>query len=246
MSHKHNLTFARSGSVLVSGSGSDGADISFYDGHDFSLLAKVGLPSIQWTVSSLALSPDGTLLAYSTMDSAVGLLGLDLDAMCVEDGVLGEEEEAPRSALRPAPRFLIKTMELGDTRHNFAIYSVAWSASGDYLVAATGAHKLLVVDAHTGVVTERVPDAHSDDVNAVVFLDTQTHSNILVSGSDDASIKLWDRRCLSAGGMTRPSALVCELRGARAVQLKRRHREAVGCACAAGIRHPQPPPVPPV
>lgn len=39
--------------------------------------------------------------------------------------------------------------------------------------------------------------AHNDDVNAVCFAD-QSSTNILVSGSDDGYVKVWDRRSLSS------------------------------------------------
>jgi WD repeat-containing protein 23 len=38
--------------------------------------------------------------------------------------------------------------------------------------------------------------AHQADVNAVCFAD-RASSNVLVSGSDDATLKIWDRRSLS-------------------------------------------------
>lgn len=38
--------------------------------------------------------------------------------------------------------------------------------------------------------------AHSDDVNAVAFAD-KASSNLLLSGSDDHFVKVWDRRSLS-------------------------------------------------
>jgi WD40 repeat protein len=37
----------------------------------------------------------------------------------------------------------------------------------------------------------------SDDVNAVCFVDES--SNVIVSGSDDTFLKVWDRRSVSAG-----------------------------------------------
>lgn len=39
--------------------------------------------------------------------------------------------------------------------------------------------------------------AHDDDVNAVSFADASS-SNLLLSGSDDTFIKVWDRRSLSS------------------------------------------------
>lgn len=38
---------------------------------------------------------------------------------------------------------------------------------------------------------------HNDDVNAVCFAD-ESSTNILVSGSDDGYVKVWDRRSLSS------------------------------------------------
>lgn len=38
---------------------------------------------------------------------------------------------------------------------------------------------------------------HQDDVNAVCFAD-ESSTNILVSGSDDGYVKVWDRRSLSS------------------------------------------------
>lgn len=40
--------------------------------------------------------------------------------------------------------------------------------------------------------------AHYDDVNAVAFADAGS-SNVLISGSDDSFVKVWDRRSLSGG-----------------------------------------------
>lgn len=40
-------------------------------------------------------------------------------------------------------------------------------------------------------------DGHNDDVNTVCFADTGS-TNILVSGSDDGYVKIWDRRSLSS------------------------------------------------
>jgi len=39
---------------------------------------------------------------------------------------------------------------------------------------------------------------HEDDVNSVTYADAS--SNIIFTGSDDCSINVWDRRCLSQGG----------------------------------------------
>ena len=40
--------------------------------------------------------------------------------------------------------------------------------------------------------------AHDDDVNSVAYLDDS--ENVVLSGSDDAAIKLWDKRLLGTSG----------------------------------------------
>lgn len=41
-------------------------------------------------------------------------------------------------------------------------------------------------------------NAHRDDVNAVAMADNAS-SNVIISGSDDSLVKVWDRRSLSGG-----------------------------------------------
>lgn len=48
---------------------------------------------------------------------------------------------------------------------------------------------------------------HKDDVNAVSYLD-QADPNILVSGSDDALIMVWDRRLGGSGANRKPQGLL--------------------------------------
>lgn len=40
--------------------------------------------------------------------------------------------------------------------------------------------------------------AHTQDVNAVAFAD-KSSPHVLISGSDDSLVKIWDRRSLSGG-----------------------------------------------
>ena len=60
--------------------------------------------------------------------------------------------------------------------------------------------------------------AHSNDVNSVVFTNRE-HSNIILSGSDDCFIKVWDRRALSSN---RPAGIFVG------------HQEGVTHVCSKG------------
>lgn len=42
-------------------------------------------------------------------------------------------------------------------------------------------------------------EAHTDDINAVAFADRHYRSHLIVTGSDDSLIKVWDRRILGKG-----------------------------------------------
>lgn len=64
-------------------------------------------------------------------------------------------------------------------------------------------------DIEQGRSTVRIA-AHADDVNAVDFADAQS-SNVLVSGSDDSLIKVWDRRSMK--GQTPSGVLVGHTEG---------------------------------
>jgi WD repeat-containing protein 23 len=56
--------------------------------------------------------------------------------------------------------------------------------------------QIAVYDIEARQTTLRI-NAHEDDVNAVAFAD-DANSNLLLSGSDDTFIKVWDRRSLSS------------------------------------------------
>ncbi|ORY23259.1 WD40-repeat-containing domain protein [Naematelia encephala] len=86
---------------------------------------------------------------------------------------------------------------------SFGIWSIRFSADGKEVVAGAGGGRILVYDIESQTRTLSVP-GHADDVNAVCFAD-ETSTNILVSGSDDGYVKIWDRRSLSS---TTPSGVL--------------------------------------
>ncbi|KAK4684769.1 DDB1- and CUL4-associated factor 11, partial [Tremellales sp. Uapishka_1] len=90
----------------------------------------------------------------------------------------------------------------GDNRRNswgydhFGIWSIRFSADGKEVVAGAGSGKIMVYDIESQRRSLSV-SGHADDVNAVCFAD-ESSTNILVSGSDDGYVKVWDRRSLSS------------------------------------------------
>src|SRR5262249_1135573 len=65
------------------------------------------------------------------------------------------------------------------------------------LVAGTNAQSLVVYDIESRRVLHHVT-GHEEDVNAVCFADVLS-PHVLYSGSDDCTIKVWDRRSMADG-----------------------------------------------
>jgi DDB1- and CUL4-associated factor 11 len=92
-------------------------------------------------------------------------------------------------------------------RRYFSIFSVRFSRDGRELVAGTGGRSsnekcIYVFDIERDESILRI-EGHDDDVNAVCFGDNNS-PHILYSGSDDGTIKVWDRRSIGDG---RPSGV---------------------------------------
>lgn len=82
------------------------------------------------------------------------------------------------------------------------IWSVRFSHDAREVVAGARSGLVLVYDVEAQRTTLRVR-AHQDDTNAVAFA-SASDSNLLVSGSDDCFVKVWDRRSLDG---ERPSGV---------------------------------------
>lgn len=74
------------------------------------------------------------------------------------------------------------------------IWSIRFSGDGREIVAGTSDHSVYVYDLETRQSILRI-NGHDDDVNAVCFGD-KSSPHLLYSGSDDTTLKVWDRRSL--------------------------------------------------
>ncbi|KAI0011374.1 WD40-repeat-containing domain protein [Xylariaceae sp. FL0662B] len=141
----------------------------------------VAYPFGSWTLTDASLSPNNKWLAYTSIQSNVCLAPTDPNDTGDPYTLSLSEDNAPR---------------LG-WRGGFGIWSIRFSGDGRELVAGTNDNSLIVYDIESRRVLHRI-EGHDDDVNAVCFAD-KSSPHILYSGSDDATIKVWDRRSMGDG-----------------------------------------------
>jgi WD repeat-containing protein 23 len=143
----------------------------------------------QWTITDASLSPDNKLLAYSSIRSQICLANTDQS-----------DSSEPRlldfSDMGRGGHGMGGGGGWGRSRGHFGIWSLRFSGDGSEIVAGTSDESVYVYDLETQRSILRI-EGHRDDVNAVCFGDKMS-PHILYSGSDDTTLKVWDRRSLAS------------------------------------------------
>ncbi|KAI1919785.1 hypothetical protein LOZ12_002254 [Ophidiomyces ophidiicola] len=156
---------------------------------DWKYYKSVEYPFGKWTITDASLSPDSRFLAYSSINNAVCLAGTD-----------------PTSDADPQILDFAKTSRHRDTspvglgfsgNAVWGIWSIRFSGDGREIVAGTSDRSVVVYDIETQNPVLRLQN-HQDDVNAVCFGDNLS-PHILYSGSDDTTLRVWDRRSMANG-----------------------------------------------
>ncbi|RMZ82203.1 hypothetical protein DV738_g1829, partial [Chaetothyriales sp. CBS 135597] len=160
--------------------------------YDWKYYKTVDYPFGQWTITDATLSPDNRFLAYSSIRHLVCLAPTDptdfsdhtlLDLTNFASDVHGPRQSRARYGY------------MG--RSGFGIWSLRFSGDGREIVAGTSDHSVVVYDLERRCSTVRLSN-HADEVNAVCFGD-KSSPHILYSGSDDQTLRVWDRRSMAAG-----------------------------------------------
>ena len=138
-----------------------------------------------WTITDASLSPDNRLLAYSSIQSQVCLANTEQDDHS-EPRFLDFANMGPAGQSGGGAR--------GIMGGHFGIWSLRFSGDGREIVAGTSNNSVYVYDLQTQRSILQIR-GHSDEVNAVCFGDRMS-PHILYSGSDDTTLKVWDRRSL--------------------------------------------------
>lgn len=82
-------------------------------------------------------------------------------------------------------------------RSSWQIWSIRFSGDSREIVAGAHFGDIYVYDIEARTRVLKV-EGHADDVNGVAFADSAS-GHVLISGSDDTFVKVWDRRSLSSG-----------------------------------------------
>ncbi|BGP47242.1 hypothetical protein JCM10450v2_003094 [Rhodotorula kratochvilovae] len=140
-------------------------------------IAQGSAANCSWTLTDAELSDDNQWLIYSSITPRVHMVRTGQGGDWGADD--GEQHTLDFSA---------------GSHYGFGIWSVRFSHDAREIVAGARSGLVLVYDVEAQRTTLRVR-AHQDDTNAVAFA-SASDSNLLVSGSDDCFVKVWDRRSL--------------------------------------------------
>ncbi|CAF0934816.1 unnamed protein product [Adineta steineri] len=149
--------------------------IRFYDttsSKTFPRLAEITVDDVGWSILDTALSPNRKDVVYSTWSDCIYLVKLT--------------DNEHESSIIP--------LNLHPESHSFSIFSLQYSVDGSEIIGGSNDTCVYVYDLHKQQRTLRV-QAHGDDINAVRFIDNS--NSLIVSGSDDNLILVWDRRALN-------------------------------------------------
>ncbi|GLI64220.1 hypothetical protein VaNZ11_007417 [Volvox africanus] len=141
----------------------------------------------RWTITDTSVSPDQRFVLYSSIVPIVHLVevGSVYDNVTSIFNITQVHEPLDFSSNNEA--------------QGFGIWSVQWSGDGREIVVGNNDDSVVVMDVETKRVVASAR-GHQDDVNAVTYADSTP--NIIISGSDDNYIKVWDRRTMSVSEQT--------------------------------------------
>ncbi|KAI5464305.1 WD40-repeat-containing domain protein [Mariannaea sp. PMI_226] len=153
----------------------------------------VTYPVGQWTLTDASLSPDNKFLAFTSISPIVSI--------------------APTDPLDTGDPYSLDfdtgTRPWMFRRLSFGIWSIRFSGDGRELVAGTNASSIIIYDIERRTVLNHFV-GHENHVNAVCFADKNA-PHLIYSGSDDTTMKVWDRR--SMGDRREAGAFVGHVEG---------------------------------
>ncbi|GBF87871.1 hypothetical protein Rsub_00583 [Raphidocelis subcapitata] len=172
------------------GGGGGGGGGTAHEAGGWRLRKDVTTRMTRWTITDTALSPDNRFLVYATIAPVAYMVHVGGPLDLVES--MANVTEVHEAISFVPRREGARGSEEDDGSAGFGIWSVAWSPGGGEIIAGTSDSSVYIYDFESKRVTSRLL-GHGDDVNAVCYLDDSS-PHMIVSGSDDTHIKVWDRR----------------------------------------------------
>lgn len=139
--------------------------------------------------SDATLSPDNRWMIYSSITPYVYLVPTRHE--------VESEVTTTHSEQQVMLDFSNQDSDDAGVRWRSGIWSIRFSGDSREIVAGGHFGDIYVYDIEARRRVLKV-EGHSDDVNGVCFADSAS-SHVLISGSDDSYVKVWDRRSLSSG-----------------------------------------------
>ncbi|GAA5985581.1 hypothetical protein JCM5350_007142 [Sporobolomyces pararoseus] len=154
----------------------------------------------RWTITDAELSDDNNWLIYSSISPRSHLVKTGKGS---GSGLQEESNSDPSGGMIDSEQETIDFANGFGGYGGFGIWSLRFSHDNREIVAGASDGQVMVYDVESKRTILRV-NAHRDDVNAVAF-GSSSDSNLLLSGSDDCFVKIWDRRSIEG---ERPSGVL--------------------------------------
>jgi len=156
--------FSRDGTVFMSAC--QDRHIRLYDTESWKQTKDILAKDIGWSIIDTDYSPDQRWLIYSSWSDYVHICNIGGYEM--------------HEGLDFVPGY-----------ERFCLFSIKFAPDSNEILGGSSDRHLYIYDLNRKERTVRV-EAHEDDINSVCYLDGT--GNIIVSGSDDQMVKIWDRR----------------------------------------------------
>lgn len=179
---------------------------SFYDSKNFVLRSREGLEDYGVTIhhrgiiTSIAFSPDGTILATGSFDKTVKLTNIKSTLLMPRQskwmavGYEGEDLESESGNTPSYDKNLLCPPLAGHSDH---VNSVAFSPGGKTLASGSDDQTVILWNTVTCTRIGLPLKSHNGRIKTVAF---SSKGDILASGSDDRAIVLWDVDTLTRRG----------------------------------------------
>eukprot|EP01124_Arcella_intermedia_P015185 TRINITY_DN216_c1_g3_i1.p1 TRINITY_DN216_c1_g3~~TRINITY_DN216_c1_g3_i1.p1 ORF type:complete len:474 (+),score=62.65 TRINITY_DN216_c1_g3_i1:177-1424(+) len=165
--------FSKDGTLYTSAC-KDG-QIRIYDTLNWKKVKSISARDVGWSIISTDYSPDQKWMIYSSWSPYIHLTNID-----------GQHEDHEALDMRP-------------TASRFCLFSIQFSSDSKEIIGGSSDRSIYIYDLERKERVHKIP-AHDDDINAVAFMDKS--NQIFLSGSDDCTIKVWDRRtCTTEVGL---------------------------------------------